>query len=75
MARKEYARSARTAMGRRRGLPGLSRGTRMRDITAYKADASPALQAVRVKREAVRGRPHATTSGSLPSRLSLKRCR
>lgn len=49
MAREEYARSARTARGRVRGLPGPSRGTRMRDITISKAGASPAWPAVTVK--------------------------
>jgi hypothetical protein len=33
IAREEYARSASTAKGRDRGLPGPVRGTRMRDIT------------------------------------------
>ncbi len=39
IARKEYARSARTARGRVRGLPGPVRGTRIRDITVSKAGA------------------------------------
>lgn len=58
MAREEYARSARTARGRVRGLPGPLRGTRIRDITVSKAGASPAWSAVTVKARG-RARPSA----------------
>ncbi|GAA2345442.1 hypothetical protein GCM10010416_79080 [Streptomyces caniferus] len=53
------SRSAGTARGRVRGLPGPVRGTRMQDITVSKAGASPGWPAVTVK---TRGRARLTAA-------------